>query len=428
MGFGDGFYKQVPDNIVLDTSSPLFDNIVDNAVSLYVSTTGDDTYGDGSESNPYATPQRAVDSIPKDLEKMTTVYIMCGAGNFKFPNTENAPAFSDIQIFGNMKNPVFSFSVGSVTFSPVSGKKARYAANIGAYSDTITDGSHWAFLEWSLYIPRSDEGFIVTNSSSPNIEIISGYDPVSIIPVTIYEYETTFEIEMLDWHPNAFFGGNNRVKMIGIDIVQIGSSFTRTVTFKNISLLGCKITDIRLTIEDDDGYDYNTIIYTENNLTSNSVYGSLIKGQLLTPTTETSFGYANYRSNVVNKISTTKGKVDIYDSDFEGSGDCITYQNGSSLRLSNNSVQSTKTSFITKASTHSGFCFIDVYGTITGAVTGNAVTLANGTQAKGIATYCAGTLTAGGSEIIVGALTGQTFSSLPANDLANPNTQICRAE
>jgi len=53
MGYGDGFYKKTPNNILLDNSSPLFDNIVDNKVNLYVSTTGDDTNGDGSESNPY---------------------------------------------------------------------------------------------------------------------------------------------------------------------------------------------------------------------------------------------------------------------------------------------------------------------------------------------------------------------------------------
>ena len=68
-----------------------------------------------------------------------------------------------------------------------------------------------------------------------------------------------------------------------------------------------------------------------------------------------------------------------------------------------------------------------VGGTITGAVTGTAVTLQSGAQALSIEAACAGNLTAGVSEIIVGGNAGATFASLPATDVLAVSTQFCRA-
>jgi len=51
----------------------------------------------------------------------------------------------------------------------------------------------------------------------------------------------------------------------------------------------------------------------------------------------------------------------------------------------------------------------------------------NGAQAINVKAACDGTLTAGGSEIIVGGNAGQTFASLPATDVGAASPQFCRA-
>ena len=437
MGYGDGFFKETPSNILLDNSSPLFDNIVDSKVDLYVSTAGDDTNGDGSESNPYATPQRAVDSIPQDIAKDTFIKIRCGSGTFRFPNVVNVPPAISVVIYGDTSNPLISLPVGTTTFSPVGGKKARLSGNVGPYSDTITNGSHWMLIEYFSSFNFPDQAAVVAQSTSPNLEFVGEFDYNSFVPISVYEYGTKFEINGFAGGPafsysektstNSFAG----VSLIGIEIR--GNSVNPVL--KGIDLYGCKFSSapgsayFNPTISDSwasvyAGSDVGSIQVRGNC----QLNGSFIEINLSVDVNE---GPAYINGAIINSVYCSgSGFASLYYVDFEGTGVnagiCIVPNVNSYLIINNVTVESSKSALIGGSGTVNSY--FEFQGPVVGSVTGNAIVLARGSQAIGVKTNCNSTLTAGGSEIVVGGNTGQTFASLPANDIGSTNPQFCRAE
>ena len=72
--------------------------------TIYVATTGDDVTGDGSVLNPFATPQRALESligVPIATDALVTIF--CAAGNYTFttPIKLNHPYGERIHIIGD---------------------------------------------------------------------------------------------------------------------------------------------------------------------------------------------------------------------------------------------------------------------------------------------------------------------------------------
>lgn len=433
MGFGDGFYKQVPDNIVLDTSSPLFENIVDNNVNLYVSTTGDDTNGDGSESNPYATPQRAVDAIPDNLAAGISVEISCGAGTFEFPDTSNLQPRITVTIVGDTSNPVFSIPVGSVPFNAIAGKYSKRRGNIGAYAESITDESHWMFIDFSVF-NLGKVGAVIQGSTSPEIDMIweSSYDPTSFADSAIYAYATTFILSGKSYFCKTV-GQNDKqftpnIKILGIEI---------TATDNNPYLEGFSFHACKFTHSSTFFNPYLTRCYLSSFVGSN-MFISLVE-EVICEHSHLKGGLQARGSNSEIRRSLTTNSIDVFggafffmsDIDFESSGVCIKGYYGGTAVISNCSVASTRSSFINVIYTN---CFFTIAGTIAGSVTGDAIVLRRGSQVTGAETHCNGSLTAGGYEIVLGGdateapPTGRTFSSLPATDLTATHPELCRAD
>jgi len=440
MGFGNGFYKQVPDNIALDTSSPLFDNIVDNKVNLYVSTTGDDTYGDGSLSNPYATPQRAVDSIPDNLEASTSVEISCGAGTFEFPDTSNLQPRIKVTIVGDTSNPVFSIPAGTVSFNIIAGKQCRLRGNVGAYAESITDGSHWMLIDFSIF-NLGKVAYVVQSSTSPEIDIVGNVEGGSYTDFAdsvIYEYATTFTIKKSAHFAKATSSSEKELKTPVVLLGIVISGTNVNPRFEGISFQGCKFVSSA-------GY-FNPEMskcvissFVDSDITialtnQNSVLESYIKGNIAVKGPSMSF-----RSCLIKKTISLSGKsfCSMVYTDFEDSGICVRARDSGSAYFYNCSVASTRDSFINVSR---GNCFFSIVGTIVGSVTGNAIVLRNGSQVTGAKTYCNGTLTAGEYEIVLGGdateplppdgsgPTGRTFASLPATDLDATYPELCRAD
>jgi hypothetical protein len=427
MGYGDGFYKKTPNNILLDNSSPLFDNIVDNKVDLYVSTTGDDTNGDGSESNPYATPQRAVDSIPDNLVADTYVEISCGAGTFEFPDTSNLQPRIKVAIIGDTSNPVFSIPVGSIPFNTIAGKYSRRRGNVGTYAESITDGSHWMLIDFSVF-DLGKVGYVVQGSTSPDIDIISGtgYDPTSFADSVIYEYSTTFTMSRKNYSSKTSTDDQKQfyssLVIIGIEITATDNNpyleglsfyackFTTSSTFFNPEMSQCFIS----------AYADSSVLLRLRN--ENVAIGSYLKRTAIVRGSGAEFRECLFANEI--QLYQEAGLF-LSEADFEGSGRCILGLYGASAVINNCSVAPTCSSFIDVTY---GNCFFTIAGTITGSVTGNAIILKRGSQVTGAVASCNGTLTAGGSEIIVGGNLGQTFASLPASDVGAANPQLCRAD
>lgn len=439
MGFGDGFYKQVPDNIVLDNSSPLFDNIVDDTVNLYVSTTGDDTYGDGSESNPYATPQRAVDAIPKDVLYPTQVKIYCGAGNFEFPEVRNAPGQINITFIGDISEPIISIPAGSASFSRVSGKQARWTANVGSYTQTITDGSHWRYGV-STFNPNFSLAWPILASSSPNLEIVQGFDNTSWYDQTVHEYKTFFYINGVAYRRGPSDGSNalresSNIQFNGISISKKPDAGYAYLLGRFLAFYGSRFEqDVQVDLENCNFYAFMNGNYIT--LNGCNTYDSHFKAQ----TQINNYGPSTnlFSGCIVGPMNSNQSATILcYDIDFEGTGTVLgAYDGSSNISIARCTVANTFTTFVVLDSPNSS---VDIGNFITGSCTGNAIIIRNGGQATGVKAHCNGNLTAGGHEIVLGGdatepppptgsgPTGRTFASLPATDLSASYPQLCRA-
>ncbi len=429
-GIGNGFFKPVPENIALDNSSPLFDNIVDNKVNLYVSTTGDDTNGDGSESNPYATPQRAANSIPLDVKQDTTVQIQCGSGVFDFPDVSRVPNQAQIKFIGDRSVSVISIPAGSTTFSAISGKKARWTGNVGSYTATINDGSHWRSMTSTF--DGSVIAYNVAASTSPNLNIVTSFDLSGFFDQEVHPYTTYFQTVsggVPSYIAPSEGSDANRtssnITFMGIAIknqLPYGSMVARGLAFS-----GCKFEKDPATSNfgvDLENCNFNS--FAQNvNLTLSACY-SFGAHTTLTNYTVEGVGLTICSGCVVSPVFVNFGSTLFYSScDLEGSGTAIGLYGGSPhLILGNSTVDATLSSVVDFQCINGSLA---ASGQIIGSCTGNGFIIRNGGQATGVENSCNGNLTTGGSNIIVGGNAGQTFASLPSNDLAAATPQLCRA-
>ncbi|MGI6085951.1 MAG: hypothetical protein ACOYIF_11020, partial [Acetivibrionales bacterium] len=80
-------------NLTADVSTRLLTNTA--PITLYVSNTGSDGTGDGTQTNPYATIQKAVNELPKHLSFDATIYVNGDtAGGINLSNFDGAGILS----------------------------------------------------------------------------------------------------------------------------------------------------------------------------------------------------------------------------------------------------------------------------------------------------------------------------------------------
>jgi hypothetical protein len=203
---------------------PSLENPAGGVATLYIDAAGSDDTGDGSQANPFATPQAVFDAISLTAVRGIRYDIQCGAGTFPFPELSRVPPQVSVSLIGDRSNPVVSIPAGSVPFANVPGKKARWTGNVGAYADVVTDGSHW--LGGSFSPGGSVLGYLATASTSPNLELIQGFDVTGFINLELYAYATFFETSSDSFE---YFGPTD-----GSDAQRTGN----VVTLKGIVIKG----------------------------------------------------------------------------------------------------------------------------------------------------------------------------------------------
>ena len=99
------------------------------SVTIYVATTGDDDTGDGSEAHPYATIQKAVNTVPAENTVPTTILIADGAYNVFLDSSDPNKVYSSgntlmigksnltIKAQNKQKVIIYAFNDGSSTTS-----------------------------------------------------------------------------------------------------------------------------------------------------------------------------------------------------------------------------------------------------------------------------------------------------------------------
>jgi hypothetical protein len=375
----------------------------------------------------------AIDSIPATIEKEAIVRILCGAGGFPFPDVSRVPSNIQVVLIGDLSSPALSLPTGSAVFSKIAGKRARWRANVGPYAAVITDGSHWIHLDTTSF-GQADQGLVVTASASPNLDIVSLFDWNSLLDTNVYPYNTVFEVSPDDFTGAAYgplHGGSNIFKNVAITGIEIAGS-NAVVKFKNIDFYACKFSVaaglFNFSLRDGwfQSYSDTVSVAAEGSVTFSASY---FKTSSVTARQPLDTIMSN--SVIANQplVTSPQAAISVAECDFEGSGDSVRMLSSSSvLFFGDCSIEPTKSTFINGSSALN--TSVDIQGglTMTGSVTGNAITLVKGSQATGVENACSGTLTAGGSEIVVGGNGGQTFASLPATDLGAASPQLCRAD
>jgi len=139
------------------------------AQTLNVSTTGNDLMGDGSVLKPFATPQAALDSLPKRLRYL--VDIVLGEGNFPgfiiqgFTfDPANASLACGIRMRGTLKNATLAAGTATGTFS------------------SVTTGNTTADVVFST-VTDSTQTWTVNALKGLFLEVLTGTSALSIVPI-----------------------------------------------------------------------------------------------------------------------------------------------------------------------------------------------------------------------------------------------------
>jgi hypothetical protein len=207
---------------------------------IYYGTTGSDATGLGTLAAPYATPQKAYDSIP---ERAGTT----GANFFQIQDvtggTYQAPILDHIPLDGlyctnvGYRDPAGIPLTGA--FSLVAGRAVRQRAATAGYAGTVNSTTHWLEMDYGATYPTW--GAALLDSSTPNIDAPTprfGFGSSMVAR----PFGTTWEIPI---NGSSFVGGfgatrfrtGEALSFSGIHFVQ--SSPGNSVRIQGATFVGC---------------------------------------------------------------------------------------------------------------------------------------------------------------------------------------------
>lgn len=400
--------------------------------TIYVATSGNDETGTGTAGNPYRQPQRALDSIPKDTNGQYV--IQCSAGSFEMPRITSLNTGTRIIIAGSRDNLVAS---GAFTYNQVAGKQTYWEANIGAYGDTITDGSHYILFpqDYGAY-GLFWTAFNSFASTTPNFRIMAGFNITGTYGTGyIYPIETTFVIDEYLIDPaTGTQNSRSNLEFVGIEFdCQFGFANFGAKYFEACVFTSTVVNSTTVVLENCVNNSYFDSNISQCSMNRGGTLRSIHEGHL-------------YLSDGVYNVTSVNRNTDLLDSqiilsnsskggdatymfingiDFEGTSACIEVAGGTIIQQLDVTISNSPTRFLYNLET--GGRFLRRGGTITGSTTYTPVNLVNGGQAINIKVAANGTLTNSttpGAEIQVGnSAPVDSFSDLPIIDA----TTMCRA-
>lgn len=153
-------------------------------IDLWVSTTGNDTTGDGSQGSPYATLKRALDEIPL-LNINHFVHVRMAPGEYDLPDMVMAHGLGGILAIEGTGTP-------TVVAGPISVTSAASSSNNSYYTITVT-GAGWSNDQWYQKWVR-----VTAGTAAGAIWPIYSNDSDEIIIYNAFGRGTVTEIEIID--------------------------------------------------------------------------------------------------------------------------------------------------------------------------------------------------------------------------------------
>jgi hypothetical protein len=380
--------------------------------TFYVdSDTGSDDTGDGSVGNPWRTVTFAFSQIADGFTAVVQVELR-GATTHEIPGQMPTPAGTgQFVIYGDRSSPTVTNN--NPTFAQTAGFSTVFNdAAFGAYTDTITDTSHWGIIPESVGFGRAF-GFAVQASTSPALNIVAGFN-LSTFAIEVYPYTTSISFTSLNGAPNTYIVGcrvddvaftlSGGVGLISCLLDRVGFRAARLKDGTLIEGVNSDYTAFFCTGEVTvSGVCANITAYPGCRLTADGIFFKEQGGSVA----------ISVEGGAFADVSTFQG-VDV---DYgAGVGDLIfSVQPTAYLRFGGGTttLQSTPDRFLSVA--ENGVLIMSIGHTAVGSVNNNGIELDDGVQASGIEAACNGTLTCGGNDVVVGA-TPSTFAGLPVTD------------
>lgn len=388
--------------------------------TIYVATTGDDDEGDGSLAKPFATIGRALLATPKDQDGSPT-FIELGPGSFKWP--QGIGAYPNVWIVGDRQNPIKTWDGDFPALAPVAGSNTKAQADIGAFSDTISNLSHW--VEFNYASTAS-----VATSTSPNLVVSKSMIGLESVFKALHAITSSIEID-----PGIYQASLGWCGFMGVTFKAAPSSF---VTFFDVNVLLSVVFDMQ----------------AATLAASAAGYGSIkAQGLYFYQCQWSGFDLCFLEGSF--PILSVGRDADVSFSELVWSGNAFSFSASGRLSVlaGDGVVTNTASGFalfqgaaagqivlgdVTNTGNIRSFAAMSeqsvlktIGGTVTATCTSTCITLATGARGIGLEAACSGTLTTtaggGNSQITVGGNAVATFASLPANDLAAGTPQGCFA-
>lgn len=410
--------------------------------TLFVdSSTGDDDNDGLTPGVALETIQAAVDQFKDGFSGVNFIEVRVGSGAYAPVTRHPTPGPNgSLFIVGDRSSPLVSNATPSFVASGTHQSQLVDPAYGGA--GAIADGTHWMEIDLTAFgSPFGIVGVPVVADTLPSLTVVSfnaTFGPSAVYPITT-QIDVSDSARMLA-DSNSANDGYSGVHYAGIEFVGTFAA----ASFEALGFMGCRwaaggsfvFDACRISGYADPATVDVTIVggtLTPGFSTPSQSIVSEFHGRIL----RVGVGVRINASTLIGSaVEFLEGAiVGLAQVDWEQSGvPCMIYRSGCVINFErfgfDFNVINTPTSFLEPFLTARNMDSIFEFAaglTITGAVSGNAVRLVNGSRCAGIEAACSGSLTAGGSEIVVGANAGANFSTLPANDLGAGTPQGCFA-
>jgi len=409
--------------------SSQFNTFFTEDIILYVESTGDDSNDGRSVGTAFLTLQRAFDEIP--FGYVAYIKISIGAGNFAGGTLSAVSGGGVVYVFGT--TTVVETLTRVSDNGVVTNTTSQRDVTANAFSTSIVEGTH--FLREPSFTPIFDEGKVLRTSSSPNLNIVSGFSQ-SWATAQLVTYDTNIT-STISGSVNDSSSASLNIQFLNLDTSGT-LHFPSNVSLIYISCTGANNLQITTLGAFSGVYCNSLVVIIKENLKIN-VRGCIFDNQV--QFSAQSIAWGQLRGNVFGG-TTTKIWVDgegasslaidgINGIDFEGPGTCILLRGKSRIRF-DGSIACNGTGALFDIGEQSIIIFDNIggiYGTVTSPILVNSGSMISGevNTLKSIALSGGLNNTATpGDDIQVGDSTApiDSFSSLPITDL----TTLSRAK
>ncbi len=411
-------------------------------LTYYVSASGSDT-DDCSAATPCATPQHVLTLLPTDFNNQVFINVGPGTYGTAGANTLTLPAVPGVSstgVYGTVSlratcsvpdKTWASTGAGSAVVSGTSvTKTSQKTFNIGSYSATVTDGSHFRTTSQTLTTTTSSP---VLASTTPNMVTLAAAT-TALTAGFLCPYDTIFQGTSWSISSNLSAQAAQSLKIMGIrfpgavsatNVNFYGARIATGVTLTNSTIAGCFVSGGRVLLNQSNSSLVSLDVFSAVSLTAFGPFRFSVvtfKGAPV-DSAHVRLGAQNTSIATFSGGSMPASGVGFAQVDIEGTGDGVMLGGGDTGGVASSGVMSFDMSAGRAFDLEMGAKFRNL-GTISGKQALPS-RLKSGSYFYGGETgYTVANSANAGQDWLVGALSVDTIANQPTTD----PTELCRVE